>query len=118
MPVKYIQHKGKTILYVDYSNQNGEQGIATLNEQAKEMGRWTEKGLILDNFQNSKASPDFMAHAKKLGKEVFAPRAYKTAAVGLTGLQMILVQAYNAFSKDKLVPFNSEEEAKDWLVKD
>lgn len=118
MPVKYIQHKGKTILYVDYSNQIGEQGIVTLNEQAKVMSTWTEKGLVLDNFANSKASSEFMAHAKKLGKEVFAPKALKTAAIGLTGLQMILVQAYNTFSKDKLVPFNSEEEAKEWLVKD
>ena len=118
MPVKYIEYKGKTILYVDFSNQIGEQGIVTLNEQAKAMESWTQKGLILDNFQNSKGSAEFMAHAKKLGKEIFAPKSYKTAAVGLTGLQMILLQAYNTFAKDKLVPFDSEEEAKEWLVKD
>ena len=59
-----------------------------------------------------------MAHAKKLGKEVFAPMTKKAAAIGITGVQKILLQAYNTFSQDKLVLFDTEEEAKEWLVKD
>lgn len=118
MPVKYIHHKGKKILFVDFTNQLGDQAIATLDEEAKEMQNWTENGLILNDFHGSKGSPAFMAHAKKLGKEVFVYKVYKSAAIGLTGLQMILLQAYNNFTKDKIVPFNTEEEAKDWLVKD
>jgi hypothetical protein len=118
MPVSYIQYKGKKILYVDYRNMTGEQGIATLNEEAKEMENWTQKGLVLNDFRNAKASAEFMAHAKKLGKEVFVFKVQKTAAIGITGVQSILLQAYNAFSKDKLVPFATEEEAKEWLIKD
>ena len=118
MPVKYIQYKGKRILFVDFSNQLGDQAIATLDEEAKAMETWTEKGLILNDFHNSKASSAFMAHAKKLGKEVFVRTVYKSAAIGLTGIQMILLQAYNNFTKDKIVPFNTEEEAKEWLIKD
>ena len=121
MPVNYIQYKGKKILYVDYRNMTGEQtaeAIANLEEEAKEMRTWTKKGLILTDFRNAKASAEYMAHAKKLGKEVFAEKIQKSAALGITGVKNILLQAYNAFSKDKLVPFNSEEEAKEWLIKD
>ena len=121
MPVKYIQYKGKTILYVDFRNMTGDQtkeAIATLDEEAKIMGTWTQKGLILNDFHNSKASQEFMAHAKKLGKEVFAENVKKSACIGITGVQNILLQAYNAFSKDKLVPFATEEEAKEWLIED
>jgi hypothetical protein len=118
MPVKYIQYKGKTILYCDFRNQTGDEGIATLDDEAKAMETWTQKGLVLSDFHNSKGSSNFMAHAKKLGKEVFAPKTHKAAAIGLSGLQMILLQAYNTFSKDKLVPFDTEEEAKEWLIKD
>jgi hypothetical protein len=118
MPVKYIQYKGKTILYCDFRNLTGDEGIPTLDDEAKAMETWTQKGLVLSDFHNSKGSSGFMAHAKKLGKEVFAPKTNKAAAIGLSGLQMVLLQAYNAFSKDKLVPFNSEEEAKEWLIKD
>lgn len=118
MPVSYIYYKGKKILYADFTNQVGDQGISTLDDEAKAMEDWTEKGLILNNFHNAKASPAFMAHAKKLGKEVFVRTVYKSAAIGLTGLQMVLLQAYNSFTKDKIIPFNTEEEAKEWLIKD
>jgi hypothetical protein len=121
MPVSYIQYKGKTILYVDYRNMTGDQtkeAIAILEEEAREMRTWTHRGLILTDFRNAKASQEYMAHAKKLGKEVFAEKIQKSAALGITGVKNILLQAYNAFSKDKIVPFDSEEEAKEWLIKD
>lgn len=118
MPIKYILYKGEKILFVDFSNMTGDQAIATLDEEAREMQNWTEKGLVLNVFYNAKATSAFMAHAKKLGKELFTRTIHKSAAVGLTGIQMILLQAYNTFSKDKLTPFNKEEEAKEWLIKE
>ena len=37
MPVKYIQYKGKTILYNDFRNQVGDEAIQTLEDEAKEI---------------------------------------------------------------------------------
>jgi hypothetical protein len=121
MRMKYIKYKGKTILYVDYSNMTGEQtneAMALLDDEAKEMRTWTQRGLVLSDFRNSKANTEFIAYGKKLGKEVFAEKVQKSAAIGITGVQNILLQAYNAFTKDKIVPFATEEEAKEWLIKD
>jgi hypothetical protein len=118
MSIKYIEYKGKKILYVDFRNQIGIEGIETLDEEAKELQTWTQKGLILSDFRNSTGSVEFMSHAKKLGKEVFAPNTLKAAAIGITGVKNILLQAYNAFTKDKLLTFDTEEEAKEWLIKD
>ena len=44
MSVKYIQYKGRTIFFVDFSNKNGDQLIAVLEEESKEMRTWTKKG--------------------------------------------------------------------------
>jgi hypothetical protein len=123
MPVKKILYKGKTIYYSDYRNMtvNQEmQGMANLDEMAEIARTWTEKSpvLVLSDFRNSKATPAFMAHAKKLAKEVFSKVDHKGAAIGITGVKNILLQAYNVFKKDKLVPFATEEEAKEWLIKD
>lgn len=118
MPVSYIQYKGKTIFYVDFRNMTGDQAIATLDEEAKEMRTWTKKGIILNDFRNAKATSGFMSHAKKLGKEIFAQMTHKAAAIGITGIQSVLLQAYNTFTDAKLVPFDSEEEAKEWLIKE
>ena len=118
MPVKYIQYKGKTILYVDFRNLTGDECMAVLDDEAKAMQTWTKPGLILSDFHNSKGSTEFISHAKKLGKEVFTAMEKKTAAIGITGIQNILLQAYNTFAKDKIVTFATEEEAKEWLIKD
>ena len=118
MPLKYIEYKGKRILYIDFRNKTGDQNVATLDEVAREMQTWTEKGLTLSDFRNSTGSPAYMARIKKLGAEVFIPMTIKNAAIGLTGLQMILLNAFNSFVKTSARSFDTEEEAKEWLVKD
>lgn len=117
MSLKYIEYKGKKILYVDYRNKNGIENMATIDAAAKEIGSWTQKGLSLSDFRNATATPEFMAHLKKVGAEVFQPKA-KIAVLGITGVKNILLQAYNAFTKNEVVPFETEEEAKEWLIKD
>jgi hypothetical protein len=119
--LKYLLYKGKGILYVDYSNMTGEQtkeAMSLLDDEANEMRTWTQRGLVLSDFRNSKANSEFIAHGKKLGKEVFADKVQKSACIGITGVQSILLQAYNAFTKDKIIPFDTEEEAKEWLIED
>jgi hypothetical protein len=119
--LKYLQYKGKTIFYVDFRNmtiKDHQEAIALLDDEAKEMSTWADKGLVLNDFRGGKASPEFMSYAKKLGKEVFAVRTLKSACIGITGIQNILLQAYNTFTKNKIVPFDTEEEAKEWLVND
>jgi hypothetical protein len=118
MPVNYIEHKGKKILYIDFKNKNGDQNVATLDEAANEMQSWSQKGLTLSDFHNSKASPAYMARIKKLGLEVFIPKTVKNAAIGLTSLQKVLLTSFNAFCKTSAQAFDTEEEAKEWLTKD
>jgi len=118
MPVKYIEYKGKRILYVDFRNKNGDQNVATLDEAAKEIRLWTEKGLTLSDFRNSTGSTAFMTHVKKLGAEVFIPKTIKNAAIGVTGVKKVLLQAFNSFVKTSAVAFDTEEEAKEWLIKE
>jgi len=119
--LKYIRFNGKIILYVDYRDftvKDQQEAMALLDDEANEMRTWTQKGLVLTDFRGGKATPEFIAYGKKLGKEVFAEKVLKSACLGITGVQNILLQAYNTFTKDKIVPFNTEEEAIEWLVKD
>ena len=63
--------------------------------------------------------PSLKAYAKKIGAEVVTPRSLKNAALGITGVKKILLQAYNLVcGENALTPFDTEEEAKEWLVKD
>lgn len=118
MSIKYVVYKGKRILYVDYRNKVGEQAIPILDEAAAEMRSWSQKGLMLSDFRDAHASPEFMIHLKKIGEEVFAPNTIKLACLGITGVKKILLNAYNSFTKSTSVAFDTEEEAKEYLVKD
>jgi hypothetical protein len=118
MSLTYINYKGKKILYIDFRNKNGDENVATLDAVAQEMKKWTDKGLTLSDFRNSKASPAYMARIKQLGNEIIIPMTKKNAAIGLTSIQKVLLTAFNAFCKTEGRAFDTEEDAKEWLIKD
>lgn len=118
MSVKWIEHKGKRILYGDFRGLKGEQALDALELVAKKANATPGKLVLLYNFEGATASPEFMARVKQLGKEVFAVKVDKVAAVGITGVKAVLVEAYNKFTGRDLRTFKTEAEALDWLVKD
>jgi hypothetical protein len=59
-----------------------------------------------------------MARVKQLGKEVFAIKVDKAAAVGIGSVKAVLLEAYNKFTGRDLRTFKTEAEALEWLVKD
>jgi hypothetical protein len=118
MGIEVIEHKGKKILYVDYSPcKTKEETIALLEKAAEEFKKSTCQLLTLDNYEKQFASQEFMTRAKELSS-VFSPKRKKGAAIGVKGLKKMLLQAYNLFAKDKIIPFDTKEEALDYLVKD
>jgi len=59
-----------------------------------------------------------MERSKQLGAEVFKVKTEKGAVLGVTGIKKVLLNAYNMVAGEKLRAFDSEEEAKEYLVKD
>ncbi len=118
MSISYVYHKGKKIMYVDYSHcKNVEEMLQVLDEVRKEYEKTTETFVAVADFRGNFGSTEFMEKAKKLGKDLLDARTTKTAVLGVTGIKKILLNAYNAFVKHKLVPFNTKEEAFEYLVK-
>lgn len=54
--------------------------------------------------------------AIKYGQEIVHPKLGKGAILGVSGLKRVLLDGYNQFIGGDLEPFESEEEAKDYLV--
>lgn len=118
MSIKYINHKGKQVLYIDYSNcKTIEETLAVLELVKEEYLRTTGSILTLNNFEGAFGSSEYMKKANEYGKEIFNARTAKNAALGVTGIKKILLYGYNAVVRDKIVPFDSKEEALDYLVK-
>lgn len=118
MSVKWIEHKGKRILYADFRGLKGEAAIETLDLLAKAVSESPTKVLLLNNVEGGSASPEWMARVKELGKEVFAARVEKTAAVGISGVKALLLEGYEKFTGRTVKAFKTEAQALEWLVKD
>ena len=114
--MKWLTHKGKDILYEDYTNLTGEQ-IARL---VPAITKITEEKdykdiLLLLDFTNSFANKEATNAFGESGK-VSKDRLKKTAVLGITGVKKVLLNFVTRVSKVDARPFATEEEAKDYLV--
>jgi hypothetical protein len=118
MSVSYINYKGKKVLFADYTKcKNTQDMLIVLEETKKEFEKSNQMILIIDDFTGNTGSIEFMQRAKQLGKEIFDNRTSKAACLGITGIKKILLNGYNTIVKNKLVPFETKEEALEYLVK-
>lgn len=69
--------------------------------------------LDLRNSFANKDATDAFGESGKISKSLLK----KTAVLGITGLKKILLNAVNRISSVEARAFNSEEEAKEWLIK-
>ncbi len=117
MSVTTIFHKGKKVIYIDYSKVKSEsEALETLYSVRDMLVNSSEKVLKLNNVEGAFASPKFMSEAKRLNKEILDAKTDKGAIIGVNALQEILLKGFNVFSKQKLVPFRSKEAALNYLT--
>jgi hypothetical protein len=113
---KWIEFKGKEILFNDRSNLSPEDIIKNVNE-AKELITKSGKRKILylvDNSNNN-VIPKVKDHIKKVGKEL-DPYLLKSAVIGTTPAQKVLINILNNITKMSVKVFDNLENAKEWLV--
>jgi hypothetical protein len=114
---KWVEHKGRKILYVDY-RELGSQGILLLiNESFTEVLASPRPVRLLGNIGDAGVSPAVMREMKKLGGTILRQKLEKTAVVGVTGVMNVFFNAYVAVAgKDTVRKFETEKQALDWLA--
>ena len=116
--VSKITHKGKEILFIDYKGtKNDDEMIAILREAQKIIIADNKPYLQLTDISGAYSTKKFTDELKKVGAET--PKlAIKRAVVGITPIKKIILTSYNMIlgRQNSLHPFNTLEEAKDYLV--
>ena len=118
MSIRWVEHRGRRILYHDMRNLSGKEAIESIELLGSEVAASPTRVLVLSNFEGASASRDWMSHAKKLGKGVFAAKVEKGATVGVSGVQGVLLEGYEVFTGRSVKNFKTEAQALDWLAKD
>jgi hypothetical protein len=116
--VGFIEHKNKRVLFIDYSKCD----VATMKLLAEEghriIARQAPKSVLtLTDVAGSSFDKESVAVLQsKVAAN--APYVKRAAVIGISGLQRLIYEAVQAFSKRTIPLFPARQEALDWLVKD
>ena len=113
--VQWITHKGKRILFSDYSGLAGDEYIAALEATEREIIQHPAGSTLLTLVDLTDSTVS--SAAVKRGQELEVARKQRgvrtfVATVGLVGMKAVLIQ----FVRKDVHAVASVEEGKDWLA--
>ena len=114
--IRFITHKGQSILLVDISDCTAEQ-LTAASQLVPSFLSTQPRGsvLLLADFTGSKFDKTAIEMLKKT--TVFdRPHIKRSAWVGTESLPKVFYENIKAFSQRDLPTFKTREEAMDWLV--
>jgi hypothetical protein len=116
MSIEWVTHKGKKILHVKYAGLSPEAMCEQILKATQTIvDTKTTNNLVLSDMLDCFVNNAFVDLAKEQGK-ISMPFCSKSAIVGVTGIKKLLLQGVNAISSKPRVPFDTVDEAKDWLA--
>ena len=117
--ITIIQHKGKDIISVDYTNMTADEVVALTNKLPEAMEKMAELRILVDGT-NSRGSLESMAAFKDLFAQLSqsdVPKdSMKAAGIGARGLGKILFDGLVRLSPIPIRAFETKAEALDWLA--
>jgi len=121
MGVRWVEHLGKRILYVDYSECTNEaEMLAVYEQQAQQMRMQPKKTSVLSNFGDASIGSAYMKRVTEGGQSQASAMLEKAAFVGVGGLKGILLEGYIRVTGlgEKIRAFDNDADALAWLTKD
>ena len=116
--IHFIEHRGKQILLLDFSQANAHQMQLLLEYVRVIVAKHPRESLVtLADFTG--ATIDHAVAMKT--KEVLTldrPFVKKTAWVGADSVPRAFMENFHNFSQREIVAFKTREEAMDWLVEE
>jgi len=114
--IRFIQHKGTEILYLDFSGCQAAE-VFPLIAQAKTViaSRPPLSLLTLTDVTDTQQN-DAVNQQMKIYTAHNKPYVKAAAVVGVEGFKKILLDTIVRISKRQIHPFDTIEQAKDWLA--
>lgn len=118
MRSNWIEHRGKKILYQDFSKNffNSAAVKAELAEvQTIVLAQPLNSVLVLSDFRDTNVGSDLLS-AMNSASSATKSHVQKTAVLGVTGMKRKLADLLTALTGQPLKYFDDIESAKDWLA--
>lgn len=115
--VRWIEHKGKKILFHDLSNiMDSEVALETFARSKEIIAKCEPRSILtLTTVANSRFNPEIIAGLKDLATHN-KPFVRYGAVTGVTGLLRVIFVTVTQLTGRTMTAFDTIEEAKDWLA--
>ena len=115
--IQWIKHNGKEILFNNRSGLKSNDIIENVKESVSIIKSCGKKDILylIDNSDTIIVS-EVKDYIKEVAKEI-DPFVKKTAVLGASRAQQVLLNILNALTKMSIKPFDDIDLAKEWLVK-
>ncbi|MGW8246809.1 MAG: hypothetical protein ACWGOV_01755 [Acidiferrobacterales bacterium] len=115
--IKWITHKGKKILFEDYSGLQENEMLDALHDTQAVYQSLSAPVPVLVDLTNARTNEVFLEEIKRIGKEYEACIA-RIGNVGVSGARKLLATAYHAVTAqtNKSGYFSNMEDAKNFLA--
>lgn len=115
---RFIEHKEKKIFVLDFSNCQPAEMPALIDECARQVQSQPDKSVYTITITTgAKYDFDTVDKLKRLTKEN-EPHVIKSAVVGASGMQQVLLMLVSNFSNRTFEMFDSVEKAKEFFASD
>jgi hypothetical protein len=114
--IRFIAHKGKQILLLDYSQANAHEMQLLLEQVRITVAQHARESLVtLADFTGSTVDHTVATKIKEV-LTLDRPFVKKTAWVGTESIPHAFMENFETFSQREIVTFKTREEAMDWLA--
>jgi hypothetical protein len=116
--VRFIEYMGKRVLFVNYAQCDISMLKAVTEEMHRVISRELPNSVLTLNDVTGTSFDSESVEVLKSRVSANAPYVKRAAVIGIAGLQRLIYEAVQRFSRRSIPLFNSREEALAWLVKD
>jgi hypothetical protein len=116
--VQFILHRGKRVLWINYSHCDVGQLKAVAEEGHRMISRERLNSVLTLNDVTGTSFDHESVEALKSKVAANAPYVRRAAVIGISGLQRLIYEAVKLFTRRNIPLFSTREEALDWLIQD
>jgi hypothetical protein len=116
--VRFIMHRGKRVLSIDYAHCDIPLLKAVAEEGHRVIARELLNSVLTLNDVTATSFDQESVEVLKSKVGANAPYVKRAAVIGISGLQRLIYEAVKLFTKRSIPNFSSREEALDYLVGD
>src|SRR6476659_780187 len=116
--VRFIDHQGKRVLFINYSHCDVAMLKAVAEEGHRVIAREQQNSVLtLNDVTGTNFDKESVAvlQAMVAGN---APYVRRAAVIGISGLQRLIYEGVQAFSRRRIPLFENRQQALNWLVRE